>query len=114
MAVYEPAAAADLRIRLADTPVRVGDGEEALCAAAVIEGADCVVTGVSGSGGCSLSISKTAFGSCFGADGGGRLFPFLLVPDISKEDIRDFDVLIAFFFVDIISSPYFPVIYSYM
>ncbi len=49
VAVYEPAAAADLRIRLADTPVRVGDGEEALCAAAVIEGADCVVTGVSGS-----------------------------------------------------------------
>ena len=39
----------DLRIRLADTPVRVVGGREALMECAMIEGADCVVTAVSGS-----------------------------------------------------------------
>ena len=49
VAVYDAAAAAELRTRLADTDVEVGDGENALADAAVIAGADCVVTGVSGS-----------------------------------------------------------------
>jgi len=49
VAMYDPAAAEELRARLSDTDIEVGAGEKALCAAAVIEGADCVVTGVSGS-----------------------------------------------------------------
>lgn len=49
VAMYDPSAAADLRIRLADTDIQVGEGEQALIDAAVIDGADCVVTGVSGS-----------------------------------------------------------------
>ena len=47
--VFDPQAAAELRRRLSDTDIEIGQGEEALCAAAVIDGADCVVTGVSGS-----------------------------------------------------------------
>ena len=47
--VYDPAAAAELRGRLADTDIAIGEGEEGLIAAALIDGADCVVTGVSGS-----------------------------------------------------------------
>ena len=49
IAVYDSEAAAELRRRLDDTSVEVGEGEEGLCAAAVVDGADCVVTGVSGS-----------------------------------------------------------------
>ena len=49
VAMYDEDAAKELRSRLSDTDIEVGAGEEALCAAAVIEGADCVVTGVSGS-----------------------------------------------------------------
>lgn len=49
VAMYDPAAAAELRARLRDTDIQVGDGERALTDAAVIPGADCVVTGVSGS-----------------------------------------------------------------
>ena len=49
VAMYDPAAAAELRVRLADMDIEVGAGEEAMIAAAVIDGADCVVTGVSGS-----------------------------------------------------------------
>ena len=47
--VYEPEAAAALRSRLADTDIAVEEGEEGLIAAALVDGADCVVTGVSGS-----------------------------------------------------------------
>lgn len=47
--VFEPAAASELRTRLADTDIEIGEGEEGLVAAALVEGADCVVTGVSGS-----------------------------------------------------------------
>jgi len=47
--VFDPAAAAELRDRLSDTDIQIGAGEESLCAAARVEGADCVVTGVSGS-----------------------------------------------------------------
>ncbi|MBO6039661.1 MAG: 1-deoxy-D-xylulose-5-phosphate reductoisomerase [Oscillospiraceae bacterium] len=47
--VYEPGAAEELRARLADTDIVIEDGEEGLIAAALVEGADCVVTGVSGS-----------------------------------------------------------------
>ena len=49
VAVFDERAAGELRSRLADTDIEVGQGEEALCAAAVVDGADCVVTGVSGS-----------------------------------------------------------------
>ena len=49
IAVFDERAAGELRSRLADTDIEVGQGEEALCAAAVVDGADCVVTGVSGS-----------------------------------------------------------------
>ena len=49
--VYDPEAAVTLRQRLSDTEIRVEAGEESLISAAVIEGADCVVTGVSGSSG---------------------------------------------------------------
>ena len=62
VAVYEPDAARDLRARLADTDIRVGDGESALSAAAVIEGADCVVTGVSGSIGLRPTLAAIAAG----------------------------------------------------
>ena len=48
-AVYEQEAAAQLRIALADTNVRVVSGMEGLLEAALAAGADCVVTGVSGS-----------------------------------------------------------------
>lgn len=48
-AVYEPQAAAQLRIALADTDIRVVSGMEGLLEAALVAGADCVVTGVSGS-----------------------------------------------------------------
>ena len=47
--VYEPEAARVLRTRLADTDIVIEEGEEGLIAAALAEGADCVVTGVSGS-----------------------------------------------------------------
>lgn len=49
ISVTDPAAAKELRSRLAGTGVEIGEGEESLAAAATIEGADCVVTGVSGS-----------------------------------------------------------------
>ena len=42
-------AAAELRIKLADTETKVLSGEEALIEAATLPGIDCVVTGVSGS-----------------------------------------------------------------
>ena len=45
--VYEPEAARVLRTRLADTDIVIEEGEEGLIAAALAEGANCVVTGVS-------------------------------------------------------------------
>ena len=47
--VFDASAAAELRRRLADMRVEIGEGESGLIAAALIDGADCVVTGVSGS-----------------------------------------------------------------
>ena len=49
ISVMDPAAAKNLRERLSDTDIEIGEGEESLIAAAVVEGADCVVTGISGS-----------------------------------------------------------------
>ena len=49
VAVTDPDAANALRARLADTGIPVESGPDALCRAAVADGADCVVTGVSGS-----------------------------------------------------------------
>lgn len=47
--VFDPAAAEELRRRLDGLDVEIVPGEEGLCAAASVEEADCVVTGVSGS-----------------------------------------------------------------
>ena len=49
ISVMDPAAAKNLRERLSDTDIEIGEGEESLIAAAVVDGADCVVTGISGS-----------------------------------------------------------------
>lgn len=46
--MMDPSAAAELRIRLADTPVRVAQGPEGLIEAATIEAADTVLTAVVG------------------------------------------------------------------
>jgi 1-deoxy-D-xylulose-5-phosphate reductoisomerase len=48
VAMYDRAAAAELKVRLADTPVRVVAGEDGLCEAAVCPEADAVVTAVMG------------------------------------------------------------------
>ncbi len=47
--VFDPSAANQLRERLSDTDITVEEGEGSLVAAACVDGADCVVTGVSGS-----------------------------------------------------------------
>ena len=47
-AMMDPAAAADLRLRLADTPVRVAEGMEGLMEAASLPEADTVITAVMG------------------------------------------------------------------
>ena len=60
IAMFDPAAAEELRRRLGDMDVEIGAGEEALCAAAVIDGADCVVTGVSGSIGLRPTLAAIA------------------------------------------------------
>ena len=49
VAMTEAEAARELALRLSDTDIDVLSGEAGLCAAACFEGADCVVTGVSGS-----------------------------------------------------------------
>lgn len=49
VAVYDEALAREIRVKLADTDILVGSGESGLIAAAVIDGADAVVTAVSGS-----------------------------------------------------------------
>ncbi len=48
IAVYDEAAAKQLRISLGDTDIAIGSGMEALCEAATIGGADCVVAALSG------------------------------------------------------------------
>lgn len=48
VAAYDEAAAKELRVALADTDIAVGAGERGLCEAAVISGAQAVVTAVSG------------------------------------------------------------------
>ena len=48
MAAYDESAAAELRIRLADTGIRVASGMEGLIEAATLPGADTVVTAVMG------------------------------------------------------------------
>ena len=45
ISVMDPAAAKELRGRLSDTDIEIGEGEESLVAAATVDGADCVVTG---------------------------------------------------------------------
>lgn len=49
ISIMDPTAAKELRGRLSDTDIEIGEGEESLIAAATVEGADCVVTGISGS-----------------------------------------------------------------
>ena len=49
VSVLDKDAGEELRRRLSDTDIQVGTGEESLVAAAVMDGTDCVVTGVSGS-----------------------------------------------------------------
>ena len=49
VAVFDEAAAADLRVKLADTDISVGSGMTGLIEAACMEETDCVVTAVSGS-----------------------------------------------------------------
>ena len=49
VAVYDEKAAAQLKLSLADTDIRVGSGMTGLIEAATIDAADCVVTAVSGS-----------------------------------------------------------------
>ena len=49
ISVMDSAAAKKLRARLSDTDIEIGEGEESLVAAATVDGADCVVTGISGS-----------------------------------------------------------------
>ncbi len=48
VAVYDEAAAKQVKLALADTDIRVGSGMEGLTEAAVLESSDCVVTAVSG------------------------------------------------------------------
>lgn len=57
VAVTDPAAAADLKVRLADTPVRVVSGEEGLLEAAVLPEADTVITAVVGVAGLTPTLA---------------------------------------------------------
>ena len=50
ISVFDETAAQQLRVALADTPVRVGSGMQSLREAAVMDDCDAVVTAVSGSG----------------------------------------------------------------
>lgn len=62
VAAADEAAAADLKARLADTPVRVAGGREALIEAAVLEQADTVVTGVVGVAGLAPTLAAVRAG----------------------------------------------------
>ena len=48
VAVFDEKAARDLKVRLADTSIRIGSGLEGLMEAATLSSVDCVVTAVSG------------------------------------------------------------------
>jgi len=60
--VYDEKNAAELKIALADTDIRVLSGEDGLIEAATAEGCDCVVTAVSGSVGLKPSLAAIAGG----------------------------------------------------
>lgn len=61
-AVYEPAAAAELKLRLADTGIRVAAGMDGLLEAAALESADTVVTAVVGNIGLRPTLAAIAQG----------------------------------------------------
>ena len=58
----DPAAAADLKVRLADTPVRVASGPEGLLEAAALPSADTVVTAVVGVAGLEPTLAAIRAG----------------------------------------------------
>ena len=58
----DPAAAADLKVRLADTPVRVASGPEGLLEAAALPSADTVVTAVVGMAGLEPTLAAIQAG----------------------------------------------------
>ena len=60
--LMDPAAAADLRVRLADTPVRVAAGAEGLEEAAALDSADTVLTAVMGMVGLRPTLAAIAAG----------------------------------------------------
>ena len=60
--LMDPAAAADLRVRLADTPVRVAAGAEGLEEAASLDSADTVLTAVMGMVGLKPTLAAIAAG----------------------------------------------------
>lgn len=60
VAVYDESVARDLKVRLADTNIRVGSGMEGLIEAATLEQAECVVTAVSGSVGLRPTLAAIA------------------------------------------------------
>ncbi|MEL4106445.1 1-deoxy-D-xylulose-5-phosphate reductoisomerase [Oscillospiraceae bacterium WX1] len=62
VAVYDERAACDMRVRLADTPVRVVSGQEGLIQAAVIDDADAVVTAVVGTVGLKPTLAAAEKG----------------------------------------------------
>lgn len=62
VAVYDEKKAAELKIKLADTNIRVGSGPAALVEAAVISEADAVVTAVSGSVGLTPTLAAIEAG----------------------------------------------------
>ncbi len=53
----DPAAAADLKVRLADTPIRVASGPEGVAEAAALPGADTVITAVVGVAGLAPTLA---------------------------------------------------------
>ena len=60
--LMDPAAAADLKVRLADTPVRVAAGAEGLEEAASLDSADTVLTAVMGMVGLKPTLAAIAAG----------------------------------------------------
>ena len=60
--LVDPAAAADLRVRLADTSVRVASGREGLEEAAALEGADTVIVAVMGRAGLRPTLAAARAG----------------------------------------------------
>ncbi len=64
IAVFDEAAARDLRVRLADMDIAIGSGEHGLVEAAVMHEADAVVTAVSGSVGLRPTLAAIEKGKC--------------------------------------------------